>query len=80
MREWKLYDAKNRLSEVVNEALESGPQLIRRHRDEVVVLSKETFERMNGQKPDFIEYLMNGPSLEGLDLTRDRSLPREISL
>jgi prevent-host-death family protein len=77
--EWRLYDAKNRLSEVVNLALAVGPQRIRRNKDEVVVISREAFEKLTGRKKSFIAHLLEGPSLEGLDLERDRSDGREFS-
>lgn len=76
--EWRLYDAKNRLSEVLNLAISVGPQRIRRNKDEVVVISLEEFERLSGKKKSFIEFLKGGPLFEGLDLERDRSLDREF--
>ena len=83
--EWRLYDAKNRLSEVVNQALNVGPQRIRRHNDEVVVISLKEFERLTGKKPSLKSHLiegvsLEGVSLEGLELERDRSDGREIAL
>lgn len=77
--QWRLYDAKNRLSEVVNLAITVGPQRIRRNKDEVVVISLEEFEKLTGKKPNFIDYLLAGPSLEGLDLERDSSLGRDFA-
>ena len=77
--QWRLYDAKNRLSEVVNLAINVGPQHIRRNKDEVVVISLEEFEKLSGKKSTFIEYLLSGPSLEGLDLGRDCSSGRDFA-
>lgn len=77
--QWRLYDAKNRLSEVVNLAIHVGPQHIRRNKDEVVVISLEEFERLSGKKPNFIDYLLSGPSLEGVELDRDRSSGRDFA-
>ena len=34
---WQLQEAKNRFSEVVNKALEEGPQTVTRHGEEIVV-------------------------------------------
>jgi antitoxin Phd len=76
--EWRLYDAKNRLSEVVNLAIAVGPQHIRRKNDEVVVISLQEFERLTGKKKSFLEFLKSAPSFEGLDLERDKSLGREF--
>ncbi len=80
MTAWKLAEAKNRLSEVINLALEEGPQRITRRGDAVVVLSEEEYQLVTGKKQSFTEYLRSGPSLEGLDLQRDRSPMRDIEL
>ena len=78
---WKLADAKNRFSEVVRKALTEGPQRVTRRGDAVVVLSEAEFQRLTGDRPGFRDYLLAaGPSLEGLDLTRDRSPSRDVSL
>ncbi len=79
---WKLGQAKNRLSEVVNLALSEGPQAITRHKDTVYIISAAEYERLAGKPMDFLEYLTTGPSFEGLDLTRDRDSwrDREIDL
>gem|GEM_PF-2214411 len=71
--EWNLAEAKNRLTEVVNRAIAEGPQVIRRRKDTVVVVSEVEYERLTGKKPGFKEYLFDGPSLEGLNLERDSS-------
>jgi antitoxin Phd len=76
--EWRLYDAKNKLSEVVNLAITVGPQHIRRNKDQVVVISLDEFERLTGKKPSFIDYLLSAPSFDGLDLERDNSTGREF--
>ena len=78
--EWNLADAKNRFSEVVNLALTEGPQMVRRRKDTVVVVSAEEFERLTGQRPAFKDYLAEGESFEGLDLTRDQTPGRDIAL
>ncbi|MFI5454051.1 MAG: type II toxin-antitoxin system prevent-host-death family antitoxin [Isosphaerales bacterium] len=78
--EWNLADAKNKFSEVVNLALTEGPQRVRRRKDTVVVVSAEEFERLVGQRPAFKDYLSQGESFDGLNLERDRSLGRDVSL
>jgi prevent-host-death family protein len=45
-RSWQLQEAKNRLSEVVDLALEEGPQTVTRHGKEVaVIVSTDEFNR-----------------------------------
>ena len=78
--EWQLADAKNKFSEVFNRAIDEGPQFVTRRGQEVVVLSKDEYLRLTGEKPSFLDVLMSGPSLEGLDLERDRSPVRDIDL
>jgi antitoxin Phd len=78
--EWKLTEAKNRFSEVFRLALKDGPQRITRHGNEAVfVLSESEYCRLKGDRPDFIEFLLNGPDLSELELpSRDWTI-RETS-
>jgi prevent-host-death family protein len=77
---WKLAEAKNRLSEVVNLALTKGPQTITRRKDAVVVISAERYAELTGDKPDFKDYLLQAAGLDELDLTRDQSPGRAVEL
>ena len=77
---WKLADAKNKFSEVVREALSSGPQRIERRNDAVYLLSEEEYQRLLGQKPSLVEFLKAGPDWSELDLERDPSPMRELDL
>lgn len=76
---WQLAEAKNRLSEVVNRALNEGPQRITRRNDVVVVVSEADFLSATGEKPSFCDYLASA-DLDGLDLARDESTLRDIEL
>lgn len=79
--EWRLVDAKSRFSELVNRAFAEGPQLVRRRNDAVVVVARQDYEELAGRRPGFREFLTGkGPSLDGLDLTRDRSPMRDAKL
>jgi prevent-host-death family protein len=79
--EWRFADAKNRLSELVNRALTEGPQRVLRREDAVVVVAERDYEKLTGARPDFKEFLLGkGPSLEDVDLTRDRSPMRIAKL
>ena len=75
---WQLADAKNRLSEVVRRALTEGPQRISRRQDAVIVLSEAEYQRLTGTRPNVIDYILNGPSLDGVPVERDRSPMREV--
>jgi antitoxin Phd len=78
--DWNLADAKNRFSEVVNLALTDGPQRVRRRKDMVVIISAAEYERLAGKRMSFKEYLMNGPSFDGVDLERSESPGRDVEL
>ena len=80
---WQLAEAKNKFSEVFTRAMREGPQRVRRRGDTVVILSEAEYERLTAEHPKkmtFAEFLVSGPSFEGVDFSRDRSLPREIDL
>ena len=73
---WQLQEAKNKLSEVVEEALKSGPQTISRRGEEaVVVLSVFEYRKMLLDRKKLSEFFKESPlaGLEEIDLTRDRS-------
>lgn len=68
---WQLQDAKNRFSEVVEEALHSGPQTVtRRGEPVVVVVAIDTWRRVSAPVPSLKSFLRSAP-LDGVDLSRD---------
>lgn len=78
---WRLADAKNRFSELVNRALTGDPQLVLRRRDAVVVVARRDYEKLTGKRLSFKQFLLGkGPSFLGLDLTRDKSPMRNVKL
>jgi antitoxin Phd len=79
--DWRLAEAKNKFSELVNRALAEGPQRVLRRDDAVIVMALRDYEQLIGNKPGFKDFLMGeGPDLEGVDLRRDRLPMRDISL
>ena len=79
---WPLQEAKNKLSEVVEEAIHHGPQTVTRHGEEtVIVLSIKDYQKLSKPKTSLYEFLRNSP-LRGveLDLTRDKSPMRDVHL
>jgi|Tabmets5t2r1_1033131.scaffolds.fasta_scaffold228475_1 prevent-host-death family protein len=75
---WQIQEAKAKFSELVQKAIDEGPQTItRRGKDVAVVLSAAEFELMKKRQVDFKELLAAAP-LEGIDLERDKSMPREF--
>lgn len=51
MTKWQLQDAKARFSELIDDTLEKGPQIVtRRGIDTAVVVSVEEWRRLNDEK------------------------------
>ncbi|MGB6944404.1 MAG: type II toxin-antitoxin system prevent-host-death family antitoxin [Bryobacteraceae bacterium] len=79
--EWRLADAKNRFSELVNRALTDGPQRVLRRGDAVMVVSEQDYQRLAGSRAGFKAFLLGeGPSLNGVPIDRDRSSMRDVKL
>ncbi|MCA1702413.1 MAG: type II toxin-antitoxin system prevent-host-death family antitoxin [Actinobacteria bacterium] len=77
--DWQVQQAKQRFSELVRRTLDEGPQVVTRNGEEVVVVvAADEYRRSQQDRPDFKEFLMSGPDLSQLDLTREREFPREI--
>jgi prevent-host-death family protein len=81
---WRLQDAKARLSEVVRQARERGPQRVTLHgRDAVVIVRAEEFDRM--QRPvsgrDIVVALAGSPLAEvNFERVTIKSPVRDVSL
>jgi antitoxin Phd len=74
-RAWQLQDAKNRLSEVVNEALNHGPQVItKRGVETAVILSYADYRRLQLGQAKLSEFFRESPLVDAdLNLDRDPS-------
>ena len=77
---WKLAEAKNRFSELVNLSLQGKPQEVTRRNDAVMIISKTDFDKLTGARPDFKTYLTEGSDFTDLPLERDPSPMREVNL
>jgi prevent-host-death family protein len=80
--EWQLQEAKNKLSQVVQEAQRSGPQVITvRGEEAAVVLSAEEYRKLTGRQGSLIEFLQKSPWADvDLDLRRSQDAGRDIEL
>lgn len=79
---WQLQDAKNRFSEVVEESVKHGPQVVtRRGVETAVVISYDEYRKMLVGQQKLSEFFGESP-LSGvdLDLGRDESLARDVRL
>lgn len=74
-RTWQLQEAKNRFSEVVEEALTHGPQVItRRGVETAIVLSYADYRTLVLKRKKLSTFFRESPLVgEDLDLTRDKS-------
>lgn len=74
-RVWQLQEAKNKFSEVVEEAIKQGPQIItKRGVETVIVLSYAEYRRVMLSQKKLSDFFRESPLAEvDLDLRRDRS-------
>jgi antitoxin Phd len=78
---WQLQDARQHLSEVVQRALDEGPQVITRRRQPVVVvISTSEFDRLREPRPDFKDFLLAAPDFGALEIQRSEDAARIVDL
>ena len=79
IRTWQLQEAKNKFSRVVDNAVNSGPQIITKRGEEVaIVLSYAEYQKMIASRGSLSSFFRDSPLAEvDLDLTRDKSAVRE---
>jgi prevent-host-death family protein len=78
---WQLAEAKNKFSEVFSRAMKEGPQVITRRGQQAILVSRADYEKhisIPPKKMSLGEFLLQGPSFEGVDLERDKSEGREV--
>lgn len=72
-RRWQIQEAKDKLNEVIDEAIERGPQILTREGVEVaVVLALDEYLQLKRRQMSLSEFFRQSP-LADLDLERDRS-------
>jgi prevent-host-death family protein len=85
---WQVQEAKTHLSEVIERAADSGPQVITRHGKECgAVISMEdltNYRELRASKPSFLEAILAGPRMDN-DLVdeifkRSQDTPRDIDM
>lgn len=79
---WQLQEAKSKFSQLVEKALNNGPQFVTKHgNNAVVVISFEEYQKMTKPKVDLVSFLRSSPLANfDLDVTRDKSPARDIEL
>ena len=79
---WSVADAKARLSELVDQAINDGPQAItRRGREVVIVVSVEEWHRKSSRAGSLAGFLAASPLRDsGLDAGRVDAPARDVTL
>ena len=82
MKFWQLQEAKAKLSSVVKNVLETGPQGISIHGlPKIILMSTEEYEKLTKKKKSFYKFIKSSPLNEvELDLERNKSKEREVDL
>ena len=77
-RVWQIQEAKNKFSEVVDEAIKRGPQIItKRGVEAVIVLSYDEYRAVMLNKKKLSDFFRESPLAKvDLDLKRDKSALR----
>lgn len=77
-RVWQVQEAKNCFSELVDEAIAHGPQVItRRGKETAVLLSYDEFRKLSAPPMKLSEFFRNSLMAEAdLEITRDTSSQR----
>jgi prevent-host-death family protein len=81
MRTWPLQQARNRFRDLVDSALDEGPQRITRHgKQAVVVVSEAEWDRRMGSRSSFGDLLADCPVTTGdLPARRPARIVRKAS-
>lgn len=78
--DWQIQEAKNKFSEVIEQAIRNGPQDITRHgKKTAVLLSMKDYRSLIGRKGNLADFFRNSP-LGEITLERNKDLPRGIDL
>jgi prevent-host-death family protein len=79
---WTVASAKAHLSEVIELAVQQGPQAItRRGKKAVVVVAIEEWERKTHRNGNLAEFFASSPLRgSGLDVARSKETPRDLKL
>ncbi len=79
---WQLQDAKNKFSNLVEQAQHKCPQIVTKHgKEAVVVISIEEYKKLVKPKSDIVNFFQTSPLSEfDIELKRDTAPPRDIEL
>lgn len=64
----------------MTKACDEGPQRVRRRDQTIVILSESEYKRLTGEHLTLKEFVLQGPDISDLDLSRDTSPMRDVEL
>lgn len=71
MYKWQLHEAKNKLSRLIDIAMEGKPQCITKRGEEaVVIISMQEYKKMTKPKIGLNRFLLKGIKLDDLEIER----------
>ena len=77
--QWEFVEEKNHFTEAVKQTLAGKIQRIT-CKNKTVIMSEEHYQQLTDKKTSLVEFFSSAPSFEGVDISRDKSLGREIDL
>ena len=82
MNTWALQDAKSKFSQLIEQALDKGPQIVtKRGKNTAVVISFDDFCHLSKRQGSLVDFFQNSPLAKcDLDIKRSQDFEREIEL
>lgn len=79
---WQLQDAKNKFSRLVEKAQHQCPQVVTKHgKEAVVIVSFDEYKKLTKPKSTLVKFFQKSPLVaSGLDVARNKDIPRDIKL
>jgi prevent-host-death family protein len=79
MKKWQLHEAKNKLSNLIDTAMNGNPQCItKRGEDAVILMSIAQYHKLKQHRPSLKDFLTQGVKFDDLEITRSTGAVREI--
>ncbi len=79
---WQLQDAKNKFSNLVEQAQHKCPQIVTKHgKEAVVIISIEEYKKLVKPKSNIVKFFQKSPlATYYIELKRNTDIPRDIEL
>ncbi len=79
---WQLQDAKNKFSNLVEQAQHKCPQIVTKHgKEAVVIISIEEYKKLVKPKTNLVKFFQKSPLAKyDFGLKRNTDIPRDIEL